>query len=341
MMRDVLRILDRIRRLLWVVTLFLFGEVALLVFNSGSPDAPLSQPPSTASRIVRLVSERSDRWHPPDSSEIPPGETGALIRYGRELTNHTALYLGPNGKVWPISNGLSCQNCHLWGGGKAFAANYSAVGSTYPRLRKRSGRFEGFEKRVNDCFRRSLNGTGLPRDSREMKAIIAYMKWIGKEVPRGTIPHGAGLVTLPFLKRPADPVQGKAAYLKYCSHCHGKNGQGVKAENKIEWKYPPLWGLHSYNTAAGLFRVSKFAAFIKANMPYGATFDNPVLTDEEAWDIAAFVNSMPRPHRVFAGDWPDVTQKPVDHPFGPYADGFTEAEHKYGPYNPILKARAR
>ena len=100
--------------------------------------------------------------------------------------------------------------------------------------------------------------------------------------------------------------------------------------------YPPLWGDKSYTEAAGLFRMSRFAGYVKANMPFGASFQNPQLSDEEAWDVAAFVNSQPRPkHRFLSQDWPDISKKPVDHPFGPYADTFSEQQHKYGPYQPI------
>ena len=70
-------------------------------------------------------------------------------------------------------------------------------------------------------------------------------------------------------------------------------------------------------------------------MPLGANYDKPQLSDEEAWDLAAYVNSMPRPAKDLSKDWPDIAGKPFDHPFGPYADPFTEEQHKYGPYKPI------
>ena len=73
-------------------------------------------------------------------------------------------------------------------------------------------------------------------------------------------------------------------------------------------------------------------------MPYGVTFENPFLTDEEAWDVAAYVNSMPRPDKDLSQDWPDISKKPIDHPFGPYADSFSEEQHKYGPFDPIKAA---
>lgn len=278
-------------------------------------------------------------WRAPDTASIPSTEAGDLIRYGRELIEHTSAYLGPNGKVAHVSNGMNCQNCHLSGGTKPFGNNYGAVANKYPAFRNRSGEVEGFEKRVNDCFQRSLNGVGLDESSLEMKAIVSYIKWVGKDVPKGESPKGFGLVTLPNLDRAADPVKGKEAYGVFCSRCHGVIGEGLTASNGLEWKYPPLWGSNSYNKGAGLYRISKFAAFIKANMPYGITFENILLTDEESWDIAAYVNSLERPEKDFSNDWPDISKKPMDHPFGPYSDKFTEDEHKYGPYGPILAAK--
>ena len=43
----------------------------------------------------------------------------------------------------------------------------------------------------------------------------------------------------------------------------------------------------------------------------------------------------------FAKDFPDRLDKPVDVPYGPYADGFSEQQHKYGPFAPIREALAR
>ena len=316
-------ILERIRRLLLIIIFILTGGIAFTLYRLVTPEQRPSEKPDRASSVL---------WQSPDDSTIPRNSEGDLIRYGRELIAHTARYLGPKGEVMQTSNGLNCQNCHLQAGTKPFAANYSAVASTYPKFRARSGTVEGFGKRINDCIERSLNGSGLPEDSREMRAIIAYVKWVGKDVPRGLEPAGAGLTQLSMLDRPADPLQGQQFYAQYCASCHGADGEGIMGANGKEWQYPPLWGANSYNTGAGLFRLSRFAAFIKANMPFGTSYDDPVLSDEEAWDIAAFVNTMPRPHKEFSGDWPDLSKKPVDHPFGPYPDGLSEKAHKYGPF---------
>ena len=329
----------RIQILLWVVISMVAAEIVFVIWCG-----PFSFEVVSASgrRHVKAMGERvATLWSSPDPSAIPPGDAGELVRYGRALIEHTAIYLGPKGKVAQVSNGMNCQNCHLEAGTRPFGANYSAVASTYPKFRQRSGTVEGFEKRVNDCFERSMNGQRLPHGSREMKAIIAYIKWLGKDVPRGTTPSGAGLLQIPLLKRSADPSKGKQGYNNYCSRCHGDNGEGLRKADGAEWEYPPLWGEESYNTGAGLFLISKFAAFIKANMPYGATYNNMTLSTEDAWDIAAFVNSMPRPHREFPADWPELAHKPMDYPFGPYDDNFPEATHKYGPFSQIIAAKKK
>ncbi len=280
-------------------------------------------------------------WHSPDVSTIPVDAAGDLIRYGHELISRTSYYLGPNGLVASLSNGMNCQNCHLDAGTRIFGNNYSAVASTYPKFRARSGTEETIEKRINDCIERSLNGKALPGESRELSAMIAYIRWVGKDVAKGKYPKGAGLIDLPFLERPASFENGRAIYNQKCTTCHGKKGGGILLADSTGWQYPPLWGDSSYNTGAGLYRLSRLAGYIKANMPWGATYTAPQLTDAEAWDLAAFVNSMPRPTKDLSADWPDASKKPIDHPFGPYTDGFTEQQHKIGPFKPILKKRER
>ena len=71
-------------------------------------------------------------------------------------------------------------------------------------------------------------------------------------------------------------------------------------------------------------------------MPLGATYTEPLLNDEEAWDVSAYINSQPHPKKMFASDWPVLKTKPVDYPFGPYADTFPEKRHKYGPYKEMV-----
>ena len=258
-----------------------------------------------------------------------------LVQYGRELIAHTSEYLGPKGSVLQMSNGMNCQNCHLNAGTQPWGNNYFAVQSTYPKFRARSGTKENQIKRVNDCFQRSLNGKALDSTGREMRAILAYIKWLGNDVEKDKIPRGSGIFKLKGMKRACDPSKGLEVYVAKCQSCHQADGGGLLAENGKSYTYPPLWGKNSYNYGAGLFRISNFAGYVKYNMPQGTTYENPVLTDEEAWDVAAFVNSMPRPSKDLSMDWPKIAKKPFDHPFGPYVDPFSEEQHKFGPYKPI------
>lgn len=268
---------------------------------------------------------------------FPVGEMGDEIRYGKDIISHTAKYFGPKGSVSATTNGMNCQNCHLDAGTRDMGNNYLAVASTYPKYRARSGAVEDIYKRVNDCFERSLNGKALDTNSKEMKAIVAYIQWIGKDVPKNTTPKTSGIVKLDYLDRPASPENGKAIYAKKCNTCHGNEGQGVLAQDGIEYTYPPLWGPNSYNSGAGLYRMSRFAGYVYHNMPFGATHLAPQLTQEEAWDLAAFVNSQPHPNIDISIDWPKIEEKPVDHPFGPFADSFSENQHKFGPFAAIVK----
>ena len=290
---------------------------------------------------VKSLVDSEGMWKAPDFSTIENEPNADEIKYGRELIANTSEYLGPNGKVKAMSNGMNCQNCHLQAGTAPLGNNYSAVFATYPKVRARSGQSEDIPKRINDCFERSLNGEALAKDSKEMKAMVAYISWVGKDVPKGETPKGAGLYEVPLLDRAADPTKGKLVYDRQCAVCHQADGQGMPKPDGTGYIYPPLWGKNSYNHGAGLFRLSRFAGYVRANMPLGATFENPMLTDEESWDVAAYVNSLERPGKDLSKDWPDISKKPMDHPFGPFADEFSEEQHKFGPFKPIKEAKAQ
>lgn len=312
------------------IVLFFFASIIYSCNNNGSTTVKNNSTFDT-SRI----------WIGWSKYHIPEYDT--LARYGYQLISNTSHFLGPKGTVAQITNGMNCQNCHLNGGTVPWGNNYGAVAATYPQFRARSGGLETIVKRISDCMERSLNADkAVDSNSTEMKAIIAYMNWLGKDVPKKIKPKGSGIMDIPYLDRAADPKQGQMVYTSKCQRCHGADGQGQKNPDGTGYTYPPLWGEHSYNTAAGLYRISRFAGYVKNNMPFGEVeYHNPQLTNEEAWDVAAFVNSQTRPSKIFKEDWPDIAKKPVDHPFGPFADGFTEEQHKYGPFIPIIEARKK
>jgi thiosulfate dehydrogenase len=306
--------------------------------------ALLQNDSSSTEKILSVVNTADSLWIPPSlflDNELEGAERKKVI-LGEDIIANTARYFGPQGSVAAITNGMNCQNCHLNAGRKNWGNNYSAVFSTYPKFRDRSGAVETIYKRVSDCFERSLNGTAPDSNTKEYQAIYAYIKWIGQNVNKGEKPTGSGIEKLPYLDRAADPTKGKEIYTGKCQSCHGNNGEGQFDLAGVSYIYPPLWGDHSYNNGAGLYRLSNFAGYVKSNMPLNqASHAAPLLTTAEAWDVAAFVNSQPRPAKDQQNDWPNVSKKPVDFPFGPYADEFSEAQHKYGPYAPIAAKKVK
>jgi thiosulfate dehydrogenase len=341
MLEQLSEIIQYLVRLVWMALVLLLLTTSILFVGSIKWPLHKQEVSSEVKTSLTKSTSGSSLWHAPDSLSVPNTPDGEMIKYGHELVAHTSVYLGPKGKVKSISNGMNCQNCHLKAGTRPFGNNYGAVASTYPKFRARSGTVESIEKRVNDCLQRSLNGQALDTESYEMRSFVSYIKWVGKDVHKDQTLTGFGLLDLPILDRAADPEKGKLVYITHCQKCHGKKGNGVRSENELEWKYPPLWGEHSFNIGAGLYRLSRLAGYVKANMPNGTTFENPILSDEQAWDVAAYVNSLPRPKKDISKDWPDISTKPFDHPFGPYVDKFSEQDHKYGPYAKIKSSEKK
>lgn len=314
----------------FLVVIILYPEILSGLFSS-------REMKETAVELMATnIPKEEDFWQKPDEAQLEGNPKKESILYGKDIIVNTSHYFGSKGIMkMNATNGMNCQNCHLDGGTKIFGNNYASVSSTYPRYRARSGTEEDIPKRVNDCFERSLNGESLQVNSKEMLAIVDYIHWLGKDVPKGQKAKGSGLKDIAFLDRAADPQKGKLAYAQKCQSCHQPNGSGLMNAENTSYSYPPLWGANSYNDGAGLFRISNFAKYAMYNMPLGVTHESTQISEEEAWDIAAYVNSQDRPKKDISKDWPKIEEKPFDHPFGPFADGFTEEQHKFGPFKPI------
>ena len=336
-------LLPVISKLMLIIVVLIIGLIAMpiIFYYSGQPDKPTDKINITDAAKPQKKKDAAAYWIAPDVSSITDVKHKEQVQYGKELIAHTAKYLGPNGTVLKISNGLNCQNCHLQAGTAVFGNNYGSVASLYPKFRARSGAVENIYKRVNDCFERSLNGKSIDTAGKEMQAIAAYINFLGTNVNKGEKAAGSGFKDLAFLDRAADPEKGLTVYTAKCQSCHQANGEGVFNSDKTEYIFPALWTTHSFNDGAGLNRISNFAKYVKYNMPQGTTYKNPQLSDEEAWDVAAYVLSQKRQHINVPKDWPDKSKKPFDHPFGPYADNFTEAQHKFGPFKPIVEEQKK
>jgi thiosulfate dehydrogenase len=287
-------------------------------------------------------------WTMPEVSALPRDARGQSIRDGRDLILATYAFIGPNvddaAKRF-AGNNLACTNCHLGGGTTKFGLPLFGIYNDFPAYSARTGGPISIEDRINSCMTRSMNGRALPNDAPEMRAMVAYVEFLSTGVPAGQQVPGLGAGKMKELSRAADPERGRAVYARSCAACHKPDGAGVPRDRgalQLGYMMPPLWGPGSYNDGAGMARLINFANFVHFNMPHGADYLNPQLTPEQAWDVAAYVLSQPRPQRAgLAKDFPDLLNKPVDAPYGPYADGFSEKQHKYGPFAPIRDAIKR
>lgn len=283
-------------------------------------------------------------WQPKDvEKEMASGFLPQNVLYGYKLLSETQKYLGPQAEdpaMRHAGNNLSCTSCHLENGNHPGGASWAGVVERFPSFGGRSNSIGTIEDRINGCFERSMNGKKVGVDTREMKAMVSYMEWLAEDMPKEQKEYYAGFTDIEIPDVAVDLEFGKRVYDKDCAVCHQDDGQGMRSADFSEgYQFPPLWGKDTYNEGAGMHRVITSALFIKANMPSGvATKENPVLTDEEAYHVAGYINSFDRPTKSNKeADFPDKKLKPVSTPYGPWEDDFSAEQHKYGPYQPIIE----
>ncbi|NJB70260.1 thiosulfate dehydrogenase [Saonia flava] len=276
-----------------------------------------------------------------DISLLDNSGKNEIIKFGHELFTNTPKYLGPdNGKPDMVYSGnrLACNNCHLQSGTKLYSAPLIGIINRFPQFRGRENKIGTIEERINGCFERSMNGRVIPVDGKEMNALVQYLTWLSRFAPEDGKITGQGFVEINIPNRKVNLAKGKRIFTTICTKCHGSNGQGERTPDGFTYKYPPLWGEDSYNNGAGMNRVITAAQFIKGNMPYGITYDNPLLTDEEAYDVSGYINQQKRPEKLNREkDFPDLKKKPVSTPYPPYADLFSIDQHQMGPFQPIME----
>lgn len=265
-------------------------------FTAEAPEACEAPAPPLEAALVATPPPATWPLTVPKLADVPDTPLGASIRRGEQLVTHTKQALPDH-----VGSAYSCSNCHLKAGTVADAGPWIGVAGLFPMYRARTGTVVTLEDRVNDCFERSLNGKALPSDSEPMHDILAYLTWLSAGVPVGTPVEGRGFKKVEHPPEP-DPTRGEALFASRCSACHGAEGQGLAGPDG-SYTFPPLWGDASFNVAAGMARLDTASAFVRWNMPLG---QGGTLTDQEAYDVAAFFITQPRPD--FAGksaDWPN------------------------------------
>ncbi|CCQ97742.1 exported hypothetical protein [[Clostridium] ultunense Esp] len=131
-------------------------------------------------QTVPVISQLDSMPPVPGMEEVPQGPEGDLIKKGY-------LYMVDTANQLPqyVGNKLSCSSCHADGGTGA-NLNLVGVNRIFPQYNSRSGQNIVLEDRIQQCFERSMAGTAPAKDSEEMKAMVAYINYISKNVPEGT-----------------------------------------------------------------------------------------------------------------------------------------------------------
>ncbi len=264
--------------------------------------------------------------HYGDFDAIPDTPFGDKVKLGYELFVNSQQM-----NQTYVGNNQNCVNCHLNAGQNANSAPLGPAFFAYPAFRSKNKKINSYEERIQGCFVYSMNGIIPKSGSKELVAISAYSYWLGAQalyrlagidgepIPeltdqqlltggkvddlpldprvfeqvkasvRSKMP-GRGYPKLDKPKGGYDINRGAVVFAKHCSACHGVDGQGYTA-NGIN-SLPPLWGPNAFNHGAGMHRVNTAAYYIYVNMPFGKSIQ---LSEQEAWDVAAYINSNERP----------------------------------------------
>lgn len=252
---------------------------SIAAYAQPEPPAPESGTPTVQS------ANKEPRFTPPDATTIPDDEFGAMVRKGQDIFMRT----GDFAKAY-VGNSMNCASCHLDAGRRADSSPLWAAYVLYPAYRSKNKHVNTLAERLQGCFRYSMNGAVPPADSETIVALQSYMYWLAQGAPTGVKLEGQGYPRLDEPAQKPDYVRGQQVFESNCALCHGAEGQGQKTEGKMV--FPALWGDDSFNWGAGMHSVATAAAFIKANMPLGK---GGSLTDQEAWDVAQYMNSHERP----------------------------------------------
>ena len=241
-----------------------------------------AQPAQTSCKIIPPPKRAVTAWDRQHWVEI----TG-----GYALATHTYEML----PAFVPTAKLHCASCHLSAGGNSDAAWWADLNNEYPTR-------PSLQSRINHCFTNSLNGKALctPAGNGQkgncdgdpnMEAFLTYIKWLEEQSKSlklcNTVPNGYP----PISNGTGDANAGHQVFIQKCAVCHRLDGQG-RYENNTYFR-PALWGPHSFNQAAGMFSTTAdLAAFLRWNMPLMA---GGVLSDQEAWNLEAYIHSKPRP----------------------------------------------
>ncbi len=292
------------------------GTIAALLCIVGVSSVDAAQ---TTPEPANGPSAHATPFEPPAENALPSGDFGKQVKLGEQIFLHTGQFAGRY-----VGNTLTCANCHLDAGRKANASPMWGAYISYPAFRSKTGKVDTFAERLQGCFNYSMNGKAPPLGDPVLIALESYAYWLATGAPVGGKLAGRGYPKLPAPAQKADYARGGAVYAQHCAVCHGADGQGQRSNGQTV--FPPLWGAQSFNWGAGMHEIQNAAGFIKANMPLGL---GGTLTDQEAWDVATFMDSHERPQDPrFTGSVAQTRAQYHDTPYSMY--GMTVNGHVLG-----------
>lgn len=244
-------------------------------------DAPRSD-------LTVVTAPAADRtaFRPPSEDQLPAGDFGDVIRRGREIFTNT-----PRAAPQFVGNSMRCSSCHLDAGRLADSSPLWGAFVSYPAYRSKTKSVTTFQQRLQGCFDYSMNGNAPALGAPELVALESYAYWLASGATVNPKIAGRGYPPVPKPPVAPDFARGEAVYTDNCALCHGADGAGQHTPEGYA-VFPALWGPDSFNWGAGMGRMSNAAAFVKANMPLGLP---GTLTDQQAWDVAQYMNSHERP----------------------------------------------
>ena len=308
--------------------------------NDYTTDAEIQQYIDTLTEMGFPAPKDNELVHIPptmedlEEADIHP-ELKRVIRRGHDLFTNTQQLRGKN-----VFNNMNCSSCHLGEGRMPFSAPIWPAAVTLPNYRGKNDHVNSLEERIAGCFAYSMNGKPPAYGSDDMVALATYHTWLASGVemyPKQPI-YGRGF---PAPERPEklSYANGEKLFQEQCAVCHQEDGSGMRVDDQTV--YPALWGDGSNNWGAGMVRIFTAAGFIKNNMPLGQPHS---LSDQEAWDIAYYMDSQERPQDPrYTGDVKATAEKHKNfHKHSMYgkireSDGKLLGDHDHTGDKPFLK----
>ena len=289
-----------------MTTIRLILLATMLAVSACHPSAPsVTSGSAEKPAVAGSAAKAGAAFTPPADAAIPNDDFGKQVALGRQIFLDPGHYASAY-----VGNQLSCESCHLDAGRLANAAPLWGAYPMYPAYRSKNHHVNTFAERLQGCFAYSMNGKAPSLGDPVLIALESYAYWMAKSAPIGTSLPGRGYPKVAKPALPPDYARGNAVFKRDCALCHGDNGEGQQAAGHTV--FPPLWGAQSFNWGAGMEQVNNAAGFIKANMPLGR---GNTLTDQDAWDVAYFMNAHERPQDPrYAGSIPATRAQYHDTP---------------------------